>query len=65
MPTDDYNRGLKDGELIAIENALKDVLKRVENHEERITAQERIVYAFLGVIAFVEVLPSIQGLLGG
>lgn len=60
----DYSRGLRDGELRALEGSVGQLQLQVERHDTRITAQERITYALLGIIAFIEFLPALREISG-
>lgn len=58
-----YEDGIREGRLRAIEAAQNRVHERMDDHEKRLTAQERITYALLGALALMQVLPAIQGML--
>ena len=60
---DHYQEGLRDGRIAALEQQANSHAKRLDSHERRISAQERITYALLGAIALLEVLPTIQELM--
>ena len=60
-----YEDGLREGRLRGIEETISNHSTRLDRHESRLTAQERISYAVLGAIALIEVLPTIQNALGG
>jgi len=56
----DYETGLRDGRLDAIEDNQKQHSSRLDKHELRLQTQERITYAILGAIALIEFLPLIK-----
>ena len=60
----DYEAGRRDGKIEAIEAMLVKQEIRLDNHELRLTAQERIIYAIGGVLVFLQVWPSISGFIG-
>jgi hypothetical protein len=55
-----YDEGLRDGRLQALEDRAKLHGQRLDNHDTRLTAQERIVYAFLGAFALIQVWPVLK-----
>ena len=56
----DYETGLRDGRLDALEGNQKMHNERLDKHEIRLQTQERITYAILGAIALIEFLPLIK-----
>lgn len=60
---DEYLRGLRDGELKALEGGVARAHERLDHHDKRITAQERITYAVLGAISLVQIAPALSKLL--
>lgn len=60
-----YEEGLREGRLRGIEETISNHGQRLDRHESRLTAQERITYALLGAIALIEILPTIQSAVGG
>lgn len=61
----DYQEGLRDGQIKALRDTVNDHGIRLDRHEGRLTAQERITYALLGAIALMEILPTIKEAIGG
>jgi len=59
-----YKEGLRDGRIESLERANEKAHSRLDAHEMRITAQERITYAILGAITLIQVWPAIQGMIG-
>ena len=57
---EEFRRGLLEGRLSALEDRHNRTEGRVDNHEKRLSAQERITYALLGALAFINVWPTIQ-----
>lgn len=60
-----YEDGLREGRIRGIEETIQSHGSRLDRHESRLTAQERITYALLGAIALIEIFPTIQRALGG
>ncbi len=63
MTEHDYDAGVRDGRIEAIERMQVDQNKRLDEHSDRIRAQERVVYGLIGAIALIEVLPALRGML--
>ena len=61
---DAFMRGLREGEVKSLGETVGKVELRLDSHEKRITAQERITYSLLGIIAFLNVWPSLQAAFG-
>jgi len=59
-----YEDGLREGRLRGIEETIQNHGSRLDRHDSRLTAQERITYALLGAIALIEILPTIQNVVG-
>lgn len=59
-----YEDGIREGRIRGIEETVTHHGRRLDNVESRMTAQERITYALLGAIALIEILPTIQGVVG-
>ena len=55
-----YEDGILEGRLRTIEEAHKRVDIRMDDHEKRLTAQERITYALLGALALLQVWPALE-----
>lgn len=60
MESQDYADGLREGRLRGIEETVTNHGARLDKHEGRITAQERISYALLGAVALLNLLPVLQ-----
>jgi hypothetical protein len=60
---EEYRRGLLEGRMSALEDRHNRTEGRVDNHEKRLSAQERITYALLGALALIQVWPTVQKLL--
>ncbi len=54
-----YQRGLHDGEVAAIRDLAERAHVRMDKIEPRVTALERVMYAGLGIVFLIELLPSI------
>ena len=59
-----YEQGLIEGRVLGVEETVAHHSTRLDSHEKRIAANERIQYAILGAIALINVLPAIQALVG-
>jgi hypothetical protein len=60
-----YEDGLREGRFRRIEEKQDHHESRLDGHAKRLSAQERITYSLLGAIAFIELIPKIQGAIGG
>jgi hypothetical protein len=58
---DDYNKGVVDGRLKALERRADGHDDRGDNHERRLIYIERIVVGMLAIVAFTSVGPEIMG----
>ena len=63
MSTDEYNQGLRDGRIDSIEKMQSQHSNRLDHHEKRLQAAERIVYALIGALLLIESAPFIKGFL--
>lgn len=63
--SDAYRRGLIEGRMSAMEDRHTKLEGRIDGHEQRLTAQERITFAMLGAFALIQVWPTISRMLGG
>jgi hypothetical protein len=54
-----YNRGLKDGEINSLEDSVERAHDRIDKHEVRMTALERVMYAGMGVLVMIQVMPQV------
>ena len=68
----DYESGLRDGKIGALEAIIAKHDQRFEHHERRLTDHEtrfafleRIVWGLLGAISLIQFGPAIQGWLSG
>jgi hypothetical protein len=55
-----YARGLKEGEMHSLENAVSRAHKRIDGHDGRLTALERVMYAGMGVVIVLEIMPKLS-----
>ena len=63
MSTDEYNEGLRDGRIASIESMQSHHSARLDHHEKRLQAAERIIYALIGALMLIEAAPFIKGFL--
>lgn len=59
-----YEDGLAEGRIRGIEETISEHGRRLDKHESRLTAQERITYALLGAITLIQIFPAIQKVAG-
>jgi hypothetical protein len=64
MPDHDYEAGLRDGKLEAIEKMVTRHGERLDDHENRFRYLEKIVYGITGAIALVQFGPQIAKWIG-
>lgn len=62
-PRHAYEEGVRDGRLNSLEETARRAHERIDRHDQRISAQERITYALLGALALLQIWPAIQGML--
>jgi len=63
MTNDSYDEGRRDGRLDAIEQMQAQQNNRLDDHSDRIRAQERVVYGLIGAIALIEIIPAVKSLI--
>ena len=63
MTDQDYNQGLRDGRIDSIEKMQAHHNERLDHHEKRLQAAERIVYALIGALLLIEAAPVIKAFL--
>ena len=63
MSTDEYEAGLRDGRIDSIERMQSHHSNRLDHHEKRLQAAERIVYALIGALLLIESAPLIKAVL--
>ena len=56
---DAYNRGLREGEIHALSEAVGRAHVRIDKHDMRLTAIEKVMYAGMGVVVVIQILPSL------
>lgn len=54
-----YMRGLHDGEVKSLRNDVEKAHERIDGHDSRLTALERVMYAGLGVVFLINILPQL------
>ena len=64
MSDHDYEAGLRDGKIEALEKMLCSHRERLDHHETRLRAAERILYGLIGAMALIEFVPAIKGFFG-
>ena len=63
MSTDEYNEGLRDGRIASMESMQSHHSERLDHHEKRLQAAERIIYALIGALLLIESAPLIKAFL--
>ncbi len=58
----DYEDGLRDGQIAALEEVASSHKDRLDNHANRLRTLERVIWMLAGVIAFVNLWPQLQSL---
>lgn len=56
----DYEAGLRDGRIEAIEQMQAHQNRRLDDHSDRLRSQERVVYGLIGAIALIEIIPAVK-----
>jgi len=68
MAKEDYEAGLMQGQINAIEKMVADektvTNKRLDDHDGRFKYIERILWMMVGMWLFMRVLPDIKGVIG-
>jgi len=66
MPTadHDYQAGLRDGKIEAIEAMVAQHSKRLNGHEDRFVYLERIIWGLVGAIALMQFYPDLKAWVG-
>ena len=59
-PDHDYEAGLRDGRLQAVENMLADHGDRLDQHSSRLSKLEKVSYIVLGVVLVIQFYPALQ-----
>lgn len=60
-----YADGLLEGRVRGIEETVQRHDGRLDTHEKRLSAQERITYSLLGALFLLELLPTLKDLMIG
>ena len=58
-----YDEGLRDGKIEAIEHMQGLQNTRLDDHEQRLRVQERVAWILMGVVGFIQIWPTIEGML--
>lgn len=59
-----YSEGLRDGRLKAVEESNRRAHDRLDGHDTRLSAQERITYSLLGALALLQIWPAVERFIG-
>lgn len=62
MTNHDYESGVRDGKIAALEEECRRHATRMDSHERRLQLQERITYGLIGAIALANFLPDLKRL---
>jgi hypothetical protein len=63
MSDHDYEAGLRDGKIEALERVAREHDDRLEKHDARIRTQERVTWIITGIILFLQTWSSIDNFL--
>lgn len=61
----DYDEGVRDGRLAAIESVQRSHTEQLKDHSRRLTALERVAWALLGASAILQMPEAIRWLTNG
>ena len=64
MADHDYEAGLRDGKIQALEDITASQSDRLDKHDGRISNLERATYAVLGIVVFVQTYPALVNFFG-
>ena len=60
----DFEAGLREGRLRALEKIVRNHDERFDHHEQRLRIMERILYMLIGAIALIQLMPILQKVIG-
>ena len=55
-----FERGKRDGEMHSMNQAVTRAHDRLDKHDVRMTALEKVMYAGMGAVVLLEVLPQLS-----
>jgi hypothetical protein len=55
-----YQRGVRDGAIDELDKGMSRAHDRLDKHDVRMTALEKVMYAGMGAVVLLEVLPQIS-----
>lgn len=61
--TDEYREGLREGQILALQEVQKAHNNRLNEHSKRISVLERTTYMILGAILFIQIFPTLKNIL--
>jgi len=56
----DYEAGLRDGQIKALEEVAHSHGQRLDRHSRRISVLEKAAWAMFGIVAMIEFFPALQ-----
>ena len=59
-PIKTYEDGLRDGRLERLVGQMDDHQGRLNNHSQRLSRIEKVMYGLIGVVAFINIWPVIK-----
>jgi hypothetical protein len=65
MAENTYEDGLIAGEIKAHTQTLEKHEERLDSHSRRVRALERVAWALLGIVGFIEIWPRLETFFGG
>ena len=58
-----YDDGVRDGQILALEDVAGKHQDRLDSHSKRLALLERIMWAGGGIVAFIQIVPLIRAIL--
>ena len=59
-----FERGKREGAITSLQEAVGRAHERIDKHDVRMTALERVMYAGMGVVVVLQAFPQIAMLVG-
>jgi hypothetical protein len=60
-----YERGKRDGSMVSVSLSVDRAHTRIDKHDVRVTALEKVMYAGMGIFLFIQLMPALKVLSGG
>jgi hypothetical protein len=59
-----YDKGKRDGSIVSIHKSVDRAHARIDKHDVRMTALEKVMYAGMGIFLFIQLMPALKVLSG-